>query len=100
MEPSTDALVGKRILVGSTFVTDDGSVARRVELHGVISKPPADGTLCFERADGGGEFTIPYDGQLAKADPRATYTLKTTGEAVTGVDHIATFEIHEPDEEA
>lgn len=93
MSKETAALIGKRILVGLTYLDHDGKTAEQIQLHGVVAEVN-EHTLRFQRADGGGLFSVPNDGSLAPADPEAVYTLRTTGEAVSGVDHVATWMIH------
>ena len=89
----THLFVGKRILVGLTYLNANGDVQE--QLHGLISSVD-EHTLTFEKADGSGQFSIPFDGQLAAADPEAIYTLRSTGEAVSGVNFVASFTIHSP----
>jgi len=87
--------VGKKILVGLTYLNANGEVQEQLQLHGYISSV-GDHTVAFEKADGSGQFSIPFDGQLDSADPEAVYTLRSTGESVTGVNFVASFNIHPP----
>lgn len=89
--------VGKRILVGLTYLDASGQVREQVQLHGLIGGV-GDHTLDFEKSDGSGTFSIPFDGELDAADPEAVYKLRSTGEAVTAIDFIASFTIHSPPE--
>lgn len=89
------ALVGKKILVGLTYLNANGEVREQLQLHGSISSV-GDHTLAFDKADGSGQFSIPFDGQLDAADPESVYTLRSTGEVVTGVSFVASFTIHPP----
>jgi len=93
-----DSVFGKRILVGLTYMDAEGRVTSRAELHGLITRIENE-CLFFDRSDGEGEFSVPFTGQLKLAEPSATYTLKTTGEKVTGVDFLDTWEIQAPAEE-
>ncbi|HEX8605634.1 MAG TPA: hypothetical protein VF774_23535 [Pseudoduganella sp.] len=88
-----DTILGKHILIGLTYLDRHGDIARQVQLHGTISRI-AEHTLYFDRADGAGEFSIPFDGELDSADPEDTYTLRSSGEAVTGVHFIASWTVH------
>jgi len=93
-----DTILGRRILVGLTYLDGAGEVTKQIQLHGIISRL-AEHSLYFERADGSGEFSIPFDGELDAADPESIYTLRSTGESVSGVDFIASWTIHpNPDE--
>lgn len=90
-----EEFVGKRILVGLTYLQPDGDVREQVQLHGIIRR--VDGhVIAFERADGAGTFTIPFDGELQSAEPGAVYTLRSTGEQVHDVHFLASFTIHPP----
>lgn len=88
-----DTIFGKRILVGLTYLDASGEVTDQLQLHGIISRL-AEHSLYFERADGGGEFSIPFDGELDVTDPDSIYTLRSTGEALTGVNFVASWTIH------
>lgn len=90
---SAHRFLKQRILVGLTYLTAEGHVREQVQLHGLIAAV-GDHTLTFDKADGSGPFTIPFNGQLDAADPEAVYTLRSTGEAVTAVDFLASFTIH------
>jgi len=93
---TTHMFVGKKILVGLTYLNPNGEVREQLQLHGLISNA-GEHTLAFEKADGSGQFTIPFDGELDFADPESIYTLRSTGEAVSGVNFLASFTIHPPE---
>ena len=89
----SEGFVGKPILVGLTYLQPSGDMREQLQLHGVIRR--VDGhVLEFERADGAGTFTIPFDGELESAEPGALYTLRSTGEEVRDVHFLASFTIH------
>lgn len=87
--------VGKKILVGLTYLNANGDVREQLQLYGYISSV-GDDTIAFQKTDGSGQFSIPFDGQLDAADPEAIYTLRSTSESLTGVDYVASFTIHPP----
>jgi len=93
-----ETIVGKHILVGLAYMDRAGEVKQKVQTHGTITRVE-EGVLYLERADGGGEFSIPCEGELEVADPGATYTLESTGEKISGIDFTSAWEIHPPDEE-
>lgn len=95
MSEDKETIFGKRILVGLTYLKADGCIDRQVQIHGLITKL-TENTLIFDRANGEGEFTIPFDGQLEEAEPEATYTLKSTGETVENVHFISSWTISPP----
>ena len=90
-------MIGKRLLVGLTYLDRNGEVKEQIQLHGLI-KSVSDDTVSFERADGEGDFSIPFDGELDLADEESVYNLRSTGEAVSGVSYIASFTIHQSEE--
>lgn len=92
---SAHMFVGKKILVGLTYLNANGEVREQLQLHGSISSV-GDHTVAFVKADGSGQFSIPFDGQLDTADPEAVYTLRSATESVTGVNFVASFTIHPP----
>ena len=91
-----ETIFGKRILVGLTYLDDNEEVREKIQLHGVITGL-AEHTLSFERADGEGSFSIPFDGELESSDEESTYTLSSTGEEVTGVHFISSFTVSPPE---
>ena len=80
--------------MGLTYVDEQKQITRRVQLYGRITKLTAN-TLHFERADGQGEFSIPFDGELELAQD-AIYTLSSTGEQVSDIDFLVSWTIHPP----
>lgn len=92
-------MIGKKILVGLTYVDTNNEVTSQLQLHGNILST-GEHTLVFQRSDNDSEFSIPFKGELDEADTELIYTLKTTGEEVTGVNYISTFTIHQNEEDA
>lgn len=92
-------MIGKKVLIGLTYVDTNNEVTSQLQLYGNIISI-GDHTLVFQRSDNGNEFSIPFDGDLDESDPESIYTLKATGEEVTGVHYISTFTIHQSEENA
>jgi len=78
-------MIGKSILVGITYDID-GKI-RREQHYGTITRIQ-NGTLTFKEPDGK-EFTV-MD-KIEAADPENIYTLKSTGEKVSGIDYTCCF---------
>tara|TARA_B110000305_G_C19051491_1_gene452884 strand:+ start:150 stop:461 length:312 start_codon:yes stop_codon:yes gene_type:complete len=91
-----EPLIGQRILVGLTYLSEEGLIQERIELYGEICSTE-DSILIFNRADGEGEFSIPLEDDIKRADPNAKYTLALTGEEITGIDFVSTWTIYHPD---
>jgi len=98
MSDESETILGKRILVGLTYLDRKGNIDRQIQLHGPITRLTGS-TLYFERSDGGGEFSIPFDGELDTTDSEAIYTLKSSGEVVENVHFLSTWTIHPPKDE-
>jgi len=92
---SQESLVGKKILIGLTYMKLDGEVREQLQLYGTILNVEGH-ILAFERADGQGIFTIPFDGDLEPAQRGAIYKLRSSGEAISDADFLASFTIHPP----
>jgi len=92
---SEESLLVQKILVGLTYMATCGTVRDQKQLHGIICGV-SDHTVSFEQSNGAGRFSIPFDGELESADPEAIYRLRSTGEAVSGVNFVASFTVHPP----
>ncbi len=90
-------ILGKTVLVGLTYMTADGRVREREQLHGVVVS--ADEELGIEIRQASGEiFTLPpaFD-SFEPADP-GEYTLRSTGEVISDPDLLCSWTITEPAE--
>lgn len=86
----TDEYIGKKALIGITYLTPAGEVDERVQIHGTISGTNDRGWLVIDRADGEGTFAIPP--QLEVAEP-GEYTLKSSGEVVADPDYLGVWRV-------
>ena len=84
--------VGKRLLVGITYETEDGEFLTREQFHGVIVAADKSGVI-VERSDTNERVSLPP--QLEKAQP-GEYRLKSTGELVVDPDFVATWRLTKP----
>ena len=88
-------VIGKRVLVGLTFLDSSGRVDRRTQFWGPIIRV-AEGELTIRRVDTGEEFTLPADvGELDVAGP-GTYELHDTGELVDNPDYLSSWTVTPP----
>jgi hypothetical protein len=88
-------LVGKSILLGLTYLRQDGTLLRRVQLHGEVIR--ADDAGVAIRVAGSGEvYRLPPDLRGMKQAPVGEYRLKSTGEVVVNPDYVASWTITEP----
>jgi hypothetical protein len=92
-------LVGRSVLIGLTYIDENGEVTNRRQLHGTIVG--AHKTKGFEielAGERSGEiFSLPPDTRaFIDADP-GEYQLRSTGEVVVDPDLISTWTITEGD---
>ena len=92
---NSESIIGKRILVGLTYLDSDENVKRRDAFHGPVVAV-SESSIVIERSDDGQDFSIPND-TLYSSDPDDIYTLES-GEEVTGVYATCTWTIFPPDE--
>jgi hypothetical protein len=94
----TDDLIGKRILVGLTYLDATGEEALRTQFSGTITGGGGDDEVLAVRRDDTGEiFTLPPGLESA---PPGEYRLHSTGEVVVDPDYLATWTIKPPAEDA
>ena len=99
MDDLREKHIGKHLLVGLTYLNEDGSIRERIQLHGIINGI-SESTIGFECADNGEDFFVPFDEEnLERGQPEAVYELRSTGEAVEDVDYISNWTIHPPKED-
>ncbi|WP_165189569.1 hypothetical protein [Caulobacter soli] len=93
-----DALLGKRVIVGLTYVNDADEVTRLVQMHGVVGlADSASGVrLDLQGAKAGETYWLPP--QIDNFQPAAPgiYRFRETGEEVVDPDFISTWTIHAP----
>jgi hypothetical protein len=88
-------VIGKRVLVGLTFVDATGRVDRRTQFWGPIVHV-GEGELTIRRVDTGEEITLPAEvDQLNVANP-GTYELNDTGELVDDPDFLSSWTVSHP----
>ena len=98
-ETRARSLVGRSVLIGLTYIDDNGEVTGQRQLHGrIIGAHEINGfeiELAGERA--GEKFSLPPDTRaFIDADP-GEYRLRSTGEVVVNPDLISTWTITEGD---
>ena len=89
-----DEFVGKRVLVGLTYLDASGEIDERTEFWGEIVDKD-DAAITIRRADNSEFFTLPPGLQVAEP---GEYRLRSTGEVVVAPDFVAIFSIHPPSE--
>lgn len=85
-------LVGLRLLVGVTFVDDDGNVLDRQQFCGRVLDV-ADGVVAVERPGWDEPALIPADEEAFRPAEPGTYRLHGTGEVVVNPDVLTTWTV-------
>jgi hypothetical protein len=85
-------LIGRSVLVGITFVGEDGGLLRREQAFGVIAES-VDGVVTVHRADGGEPVVLPADEESFQPAKPGTYRLSGTGQEVVDPDYLTTWTV-------
>ena len=85
-------LIGKHLLIGITFLDEQGDAVEQNQVHGRIDRI-VDDMLDIIRADTGAKFTIPFAPHTIKPASAGEYRLRTTGEVVVDPDLISTWTV-------
>ena len=87
-----DDVVGKRVLIGLTYVDEHGDVTRQEQKHGLIVRAD-DGGVTVRLAGTGDEMWLPPSLEALEPAAAGEYRLRRTGEVVVDPDLIATWTI-------
>jgi hypothetical protein len=88
-------LIGKRVLIGLTFVNKTGNVLEQRQLHGRIASA-VEGSGITVDLDGnkaGESYSLPPDLRSVISAKPGEYTLRATGEVLINPDFLANFTI-------
>jgi hypothetical protein len=89
---NANELVGKIVLVGLTYLDEDGQILNRMQLSGTFVW--ADEEMVRIECSNGEEFTLPPDLDAFTPAKPGKYTLKGTGEVVENPDYLVSWTIH------
>jgi hypothetical protein len=84
-------LLGKHLLVGLTYLNDDGTVDRLEQLHGEVVRADEEG-VSIELASGG-FYWLPPDLRSFRQAAPGEYRLRSTGEVVIDPDYITDWTV-------
>ncbi len=94
-EDKAQEMLGKRVLVGLTYVNHEGNPIKHKQVHGIVIRVnPGEGVV-LELADGS-EQRLPPDLRAFHAAEPGPYTLRATGEPVVDPDFVATYTVEKP----
>lgn len=92
MPETWDEIVGKRVLVGMTYLDNGGDLIEQKQRHGVIVRADAEGVY-VRAVDSDAEFWLPPHLESFREADGGDYHLRDTGETVSDPDFVATFTI-------
>lgn len=93
-----ESVVGKVILVGLTYLSDDGGIMEQDQFFGtVLSVHPRAGiVLLLAGQRDGKQYALPPDTRSIEVAPPGEYCLRATGDVVCNPDFTVTFSISRP----
>ena len=92
------ALLGRYVLIGVTYLDADGNPTRQEQVHGVVIAATAEEGFLFQLrgSRNGTEYRLPPNTSgFVKAQP-GEYRLRRTGEVVTDPDFTCTWSVWPP----
>jgi hypothetical protein len=93
MDNSHDEYIGKRLLIGITFVDADDVVLEQFQTHGIITSINDRDGVTIEQANGAGIFYLPPDVENLHEAAAGEYKLRATGEIVVDPDYLTTWTV-------
>jgi len=95
-EELAERVVGKRLLIGLTYVTASGNLIRQEQFHGIVEEISLKAGIVMRLPDGS-TYRLPPDLRgIQEAEP-GVYRLRSTGEEVHDPDYLYTWTITKPD---
>jgi hypothetical protein len=89
-------VIGKRLLVGLTFLRYDGELIEQQQLHGIVEQITKQAGILIRLPDGS-TYRLPPDLRGIQEAPPGTYRLRATGEEVQDPDFLYTWTITRAD---
>jgi hypothetical protein len=87
-----ERLVGKRLLIGVTYLEHNGDFAEQQQLHGLVEEVSMQAGIVVRLNDGAVRRFPPDLRGVAEARP-GTYRLRSTGEEVEDPDYLCSWTI-------
>jgi hypothetical protein len=89
------SVIGKRLLIGLTYVKYSGEVIEQKQLHGIVEQISREAGIVLRLPDGS-TYRLPPDLRGIQQAPPGTYRLRSTGEEVHDPDFLYTWTITRP----
>lgn len=95
MPESYDELMGKVLLIGLSYYSQDGEFIEDKQLYGRVTVAD-DGCITIMQVNGEG-FSIPPDLSAIEIAAPGDYTLRSTNEVVRNPDYLASYSVTLPE---
>ena len=95
-EALVQQVLGKRVLVGITYLKHNGAVIEQQQLHGVLEAATVEEGVAIRLPDGS-VFRLPPDLRGLEPASPGIYRLRSNGEEVENPDYVWTWTITRPD---
>lgn len=89
------SVLGRRLLVGLTYLEANGDLIEQKQLHGIVEQISRDAGIVLRLPDGS-TFRLPPDLRGIQHAPPGTYRLRSTGEEVHDPDFLFSWTITQP----
>ena len=95
-QEKANEIKGKTILVGVTYLKQDGSVDYQQQLHGIIRDADVSEGIMIDLAGAyeGQQWNMPPDTSSISSAAPGIYSLRSTGESIENPDYLCTWEVH------
>lgn len=90
-------LIGKVILIGLTYYTDDDVFIEQKQFWGTVTE--ANDWRILVKLNNGELFSLPPDLSSTRIAPPGEYRLRSTGEIIVDPDFLTTWNINRPRDE-
>ena len=94
MEISFENIIGKTILVGITYVSNDELVLEQIQFFGTVEHADEEDVISIMKAKGDEVFNLPPDLSSFSIAQPGEYTLKSTGEVIVNPDLLTTWTVY------
>lgn len=91
-------LLGKKILIGVTYYTEDDTFIEQKQFWGAVIEANENGILVKQKD--GTIFSLPPDLRSTKSAPKGEYRLRSTGEVVIDPDFTSVWTVYRNAEES
>jgi hypothetical protein len=89
-------ILGKRLLVGLTYLRKSGDLIEQKQMHGIVERINQEEGIVIRLPDGA-QFRLPPDLRGIEEATPGVYRLRSTGEEVQNPDYLCTWTITRPD---